>query len=87
VPAETLQRPKSAYPGTHDPEYGRQIMRSLDAVLDDRTSPLFGLLDVDRVRALQRGDGRTMTWLNTAHLLLPLVEVDRWMRDYRVTLA
>lgn len=24
-----------------------------------------------------------MTWLNSAHLLLPLLEIDIWMREYR----
>jgi asparagine synthase (glutamine-hydrolysing) len=87
VPVETLRRPKSAYPGTHDPEYERQIMRSIEALLVDHTSPLAGLLDTSKVQSLQSGSDKSMTWLNAAHMLLPLLEIDAWMRAYQVQLG
>ena len=87
VPEQTLTRPKSAYPGTHDPAYENDVIRSVDKLLADRSSPLFGALDARRVDELRARGEKTMTWLNAAHLLLPLLEIDIWMRAYRVRLA
>jgi asparagine synthase (glutamine-hydrolysing) len=87
VPEPTLARPKSAYPGTHDPTYERDVIRSVERLLADRSSPLYGVLDTRRVDDLRHRGEKTMTWLNAAHLLLPLLEIDIWMREYRVQLA
>ncbi|GLW24094.1 asparagine synthetase B [Microbispora amethystogenes] len=87
LPQATLDRAKSGYPGTHDPAYEAEVMRSIDKILTDRSSPLFGVFDPQRVEDLTRAGSKTMTWLNASHLLLPILEVDAWMRAYGVTLA
>ena len=87
VPEPTLARPKSAYPGTHDPAYERDVLRYVDKLVDDRSSPLYGVLDAERVEEIRSRGERTMTWLNAAHLLLPLLEIDVWMREYGVQLG
>jgi asparagine synthase (glutamine-hydrolysing) len=87
VPEQTLARPKSAYPGTHDPSYENDVIRSVEKLLADRSSPLYGALDARRVENLRFRGEKTMTWLNAAHLLLPLLEIDIWMREYHVRLA
>jgi len=87
VPAEVLTRPKSAYPAMHDPGYDAAVRDSVRALLADRTSPLRGLLDPVRVGDLLAGAGNPMTHVNTSHLLLPLVEVDIWMREYRLSVS
>jgi asparagine synthase (glutamine-hydrolysing) len=84
VQAETLKRPKSGYPGTHDPAYDATVMSAISALMKDKSSPLREMLDKERIRALIDEGARTMTWLNPAHMLLPLVEIDTWMRDYDV---
>ncbi|MEU0738987.1 asparagine synthase (glutamine-hydrolyzing) [Streptomyces sp. NPDC006134] len=84
VPPQTLQRKKSGYPGTHDPAYEAAVHSEVDRILGDHSSPLHGLLDRGRVDALRSGGQQTMTLLNSAHLLLPLIEIDAWMRDYRI---
>ena len=85
VPRATLDRPKSGYPGLHDPAHEAAVLAAVSRLLRDRTSPLHGVLDADRVGQLVESGGRTMTWLNAAHLLLPLVEVDAWLREYGLT--
>jgi asparagine synthase (glutamine-hydrolysing) len=87
VPPETLARPKSAYPGTHDPSYEHEVIRYVEKLVDDRASPLYGVLDARRVDDIRGRGEKTMTWLNAAHLLLPLLEIDTWMREYHVQLA
>ncbi|ASW55660.1 asparagine synthase (glutamine-hydrolyzing) [Plantactinospora sp. KBS50] len=86
VPAETLQRPKSGYPGTHDPSYEARVMATVRRVLADPDSPLHGVFDAGRIDATVNAAGSTMTWLNASHLLLPIVEIDSWMRTYGVVL-
>lgn len=85
VPAETLRRPKSGYPGTHDPVLDEVVLDGVSSILRDRTSPLHGILDEGRIYDLATGSGKnTMTWLNAAHLLTPIVEVEAWMRNYHI---
>ncbi|WBB78059.1 asparagine synthase (glutamine-hydrolyzing) [Micromonospora sp. WMMD882] len=84
VPTATVERRKSGYPGTHDPDHEREVLRAIDRLLDDPGSPLAPLLDADRVRALVGGHGDTMTWMNAAHLFTPIVEIDTWLRTYGV---
>jgi asparagine synthase (glutamine-hydrolysing) len=84
LPAEVLQRRKSAYPATFAPAYGEQVLTELDSLLSSPDSALAGLLDVAAVRRLTRQRGPMMAVADTAHLLLPLIETDRWMRAYGV---
>jgi asparagine synthase (glutamine-hydrolysing) len=45
LPAEVLQRRKSAYPATFAPAYGEQVLTELDSLLSSPDSALAGLLD------------------------------------------
>ncbi|MEV7012365.1 asparagine synthase (glutamine-hydrolyzing) [Streptosporangium sp. NPDC051022] len=87
LPEEILMRPKSAYPAMHDPAHDNAVYGRVRALLDDPSSPLAGLLDRDRVLELAGGRERTMTHASTAHLLIPFLEVDAWMREYRLGVA
>ncbi|MGV9287305.1 asparagine synthase (glutamine-hydrolyzing) [Streptomyces sp. NPDC003719] len=86
LPSEVLDRRKSAYPATFAPAYGERVRAELDALLSDPDSPLAGLLDAGAIRRLGARRGPLMAVADTLHLLLPLVEVDRWMRAYDVAL-
>lgn len=87
LPQEILTRPKSGYPAMRDPGHDAEVRRAARALPADRTSPLHGLLDAERVDALLDGSDSSMTHVNTSHLVLPLVEVDTWMREYRLSVA
>ncbi|MGN9764792.1 asparagine synthase (glutamine-hydrolyzing) [Micromonospora sp. SD12] len=84
VPEEVLRRRKSAYPAMHDPGYDAAVLGAVNKLVVDETSPLHGLFDPDRVRALIESGNRTMTHVNAAHLVLPLLEIDTWMRAYGI---
>ncbi|MGA4844133.1 asparagine synthase (glutamine-hydrolyzing) [Streptomyces sp. G45] len=84
LPEGILQRRKSAYPATFSPAHGERVRGELDALLADPASPLAPLLDADAVRRLGGRSGPMMAVADTLHLLLPLIEVDRWMRAYDV---
>jgi asparagine synthase (glutamine-hydrolysing) len=82
LPAEVLLRPKSAYPAMHDQAHDRAVCDAARRLLRDHSSPLHGLLDTARVSALAGGTGPMLTHVNAAHLLVPLLELDTWLRAY-----
>jgi asparagine synthase (glutamine-hydrolysing) len=84
VAAEILTRAKSGYPAVHAPAQDALVRRAVRALADDVSSPLYGRLDADRIRAIAAGTDDTMTHVSGAHFLAPLLEVDRWMRVYRL---
>nr|WP_158618981.1 hypothetical protein [Micromonospora sp. M71_S20] len=67
-----------------DPGYDAVVLSAVDRLVVDETSPLHDLFDPDRVRALIESDNRTVTHVNAAHLVLPLLETDTWMRAYDI---
>jgi asparagine synthase (glutamine-hydrolysing) len=87
LPPQILHRRKSAFPAAHAPAYGAAVRAQVGELLRDRTSPLRDLLDPDLVGELVRRRTGTMVFVDTAHLLLPLVETDIWLRRYQVELA
>ncbi|KZB87456.1 asparagine synthase (glutamine-hydrolyzing) [Amycolatopsis regifaucium] len=87
LPTEVLTRPKSGYPAMHAPAHEAAIRDTVLGLLDDPASPLAGLLDHRRVRELAGGQSVTMTHVSTAHLLIPLLEVDTWMRTHALSIA
>jgi asparagine synthase (glutamine-hydrolysing) len=87
LPTEVLTRPKSGYPAMHSPAHEAEVCRAVRRLVDDRTSPLFGLLDGERLSRLTEGFGSSMTHVSTAHLLLPLLETDFWMRTCGLSFA
>ncbi|MFG1644249.1 asparagine synthase (glutamine-hydrolyzing) [Amycolatopsis sp. NPDC049252] len=86
IPDEILNRPKSAYPAMHSPAYDRMVHEKVRTLLADPSSPLAPALDRQRVAELA-DQGPTMTHASTAHLLIPFIEVDVWMREHGLTLA
>lgn len=84
LPEPVLNRPKSAYPASFDPDYAAAVRTRALALTADRDSPLAPLLDPERVRRLVERGGSSMVHANAAHVLIPLVEVDMWMRTYGI---
>jgi asparagine synthase (glutamine-hydrolysing) len=84
VPVETIERAKSGYPGTHDPAHEAEVLGAAMRIVADHTSPLADLIDAERLTRLVEGWRENLTWMNAAHLLTPILEVDIWMRRYGV---
>ncbi|SFP42880.1 asparagine synthase (glutamine-hydrolysing) [Amycolatopsis arida] len=87
LPEDVLLRPKSAYPAMHDPAHDDAIRAAARDMVDDCSSPLWELLDRHKVLELTDRRAPTMTHASTAHLLIPLVELDVWMREHRLSVA
>ncbi len=87
LPEPVLYRAKSAYPASFDPTYAAHVVDQTRALIRDPSSPLAGLLDPARVDDLIDHSGPSMVHANAAHVLIPLVEVDIWMRTLKVGIA
>ncbi|GGJ11689.1 asparagine synthetase B [Alicyclobacillus cellulosilyticus] len=93
LPDDALARKKSPYPSTPHPGYLAAVRDGALAVLADPASPLRELVDVEAVQelaAMSRQPMEHRPWfgqiMGTAQLFHYLMEVDAWLRTYRVEL-
>ncbi|OUN00577.1 MAG: asparagine synthase (glutamine-hydrolyzing), partial [Firmicutes bacterium ZCTH02-B6] len=100
LPDEVLQRRKNPYPKSHQPEYAEAVRRRVLQILDDSQSPLVPLIDVETVRRLAGGGAAgtppasqvfDQPWFGQLmagpQFFAYLIEIDTWLREYRVQLA
>jgi asparagine synthase (glutamine-hydrolysing) len=90
LPEDVLWRKKSPYPKTHNPAYIEAVRQMTLAMLNDPDSPLLPLINREQVRELALSIGRNtdIPWfgqlMNAPQLLAYLLQVDFWMRKYKV---
>ncbi|MDI3480843.1 MAG: hypothetical protein PWQ97_498 [Tepidanaerobacteraceae bacterium] len=91
LPQEVLNRKKSPYPKTHNPEYAAMVRDKLLEILSDAASPLLPFINKEAIIELARADtsrfdipwfGQLMT---VPQLFAYLIQTDFWMRNYSVT--
>jgi len=93
LPGDVLHRPKSPYPKTHNPAYLKAVRDRVLAILDDPDSPLLPLVDASAVRetALSSGTVFHRPWfgqlMRDAQFYAYLIQVDTWLRHYRVVIV
>lgn len=87
LPASVLQRRKSPFPVTQDPDYGLALRAQFDAVVTDPTSPVRPLLDTARAGSLlrERRPIEATGWGERRDVEMVL-QLDAWLRRYRVRL-
>lgn len=92
LPDDVLKRRKSPYPKTHNPTYLAAVRNQLLDILNDPTSPLLQLINVDVVRTIAWSDASTSgpTWfgqlMGGAQLFAYLIQIDIWLREYHVVI-
>ncbi|NDU72054.1 asparagine synthase (glutamine-hydrolyzing) [Actinomadura sp. DSM 109109] len=88
LPAEIVDRPKSAYPASRDPGYVETLKNLVIEKLDEPGAPLFDLMDREKVRrAVTTGLDALpgpITARTSAIGLSYLLELDRWLTRVRV---
>lgn len=92
LPEEIIYRKKSPYPKTHNPNYLSMTRKMVEDLLTDSTSPVMNLLDKSTIKSIvQDSYSSTPTehpWfgqlMGTASLFAYIVQVDTWMREYKV---
>ncbi|MFC7845055.1 asparagine synthase (glutamine-hydrolyzing) [Streptomyces sp. NPDC001046] len=89
LPPEVADRPKSGYPSTPAVRYTQVLTDRARELLADPAAPVFDLVDRETVRRAL-AEGRTLpsprTAPNPVGGLDHLVQVDEWLRAYRVGL-
>lgn len=89
LPPRVLYRKKSPYPKTHDPVYELLTKTALLAILNDKGSHLYHLLDRKRMTAFMNGEDAT--WFGQLmarpQLYAWLLQMEYWLETYRVSLV
>ncbi|NHN30136.1 asparagine synthase (glutamine-hydrolyzing) [Paenibacillus agricola] len=92
LPEDVLTRKKSPYPKTHNPSYLAAVRACVLDILDDPNSPLLAFIDVPKIRALAEGDASqfNLPWfgqlMTGPQLFAYLIQVDTWLRHYKVSI-
>ncbi|GAW91987.1 asparagine synthase (glutamine-hydrolyzing) [Calderihabitans maritimus] len=92
LPEDVLMRRKSPYPKTHNPAYLEAVRKWLKEILEDSASPLLPLINVDTVKAMTKQEGNLLTrpWfgqlMTGPQLFAYLIQIDIWLREYRVSI-
>jgi asparagine synthase (glutamine-hydrolysing) len=90
LPEPVLWRKKSPYPKTHNPNYIDALRILTLHMLDDKTSPIQPFINKDQVRSLAIATTRdtNIPWfgqlMNAPQLMAYLLQVEYWMREYKV---
>lgn len=92
LPEPIRQRPKSPYPKTHNPSFTAAVRRRIEELLVDSSSPLLPLINTEFISRLAASDlekinlpwfGQLMTG---PQLFAYLLQMDAWLREYRVSI-
>jgi asparagine synthase (glutamine-hydrolysing) len=89
LPEKILNRKKSPYPKTHNPEYERIVTERFEQVLADPASILKDILHKDALQLLSSGSN--ITWfgqlMGRPQLIAWLLLLDYWFREYGVKIV
>ena len=83
LPQSVVERRKSPYPSTQDPNYGRFLREELGRVLEDGHAPVRPLLDLERTRVLASeggADGAQFARASAEQVLI----LNAWFEHYGV---
>ncbi|MHB1394442.1 MAG: asparagine synthase (glutamine-hydrolyzing) [Clostridia bacterium] len=90
LPDDILERKKSPYPKTHNPEYLKAVQKKMVEIMADKESPLLQLVDTKVVDEIVKSGGIAFgkPWygqlMRGPQLLAYLIQIDTWMREYKV---
>jgi len=93
LPDEIIWRKKSPYPKTHNPKYLKAVKSSLQKILDDTGSPIVQLINKQKVKEIIDSDGKALSvpWygqlMTGPQLMAYLIQVDTWMRIYKIEIV
>ncbi|CAM3317556.1 asparagine synthase (glutamine-hydrolyzing) [Paenibacillus lupini] len=91
LPEDVLTRKKSPYPKTHNPNYLAAVKGLLLDVLNDPSSPLLPLINLNKVRELAESDSAksNIPWfgqlMSGPQLFAYLYQVNVWLKEYGVS--
>lgn len=89
LPKEIVERKKSPYPKTHNPNYLAKVKGILTEILKDDNAPIYSLLDKDYISEIIKTDGKSFTrpWfgqlMTGPQLMAYLIQVNMWLEMYK----
>ena len=87
LPKEIVERKKSPYPKTWNPDYMKAVSELLRQELEDSASPLLDFLRKDKLLALCEED-RSIPWygqlMTTPQTIAYFLQMAHWLRTLRV---
>lgn len=92
LPEDVLTRKKSPYPKTHNPNYLTAVREEVYEILNDPSSPLLPFINRDKILALAKSDAPqfNLPWfgqlMNGPQMFAYLIQVDTWLRAYKVSI-
>ncbi|MDF2882727.1 MAG: asnB [Clostridiaceae bacterium] len=90
LPDEIVERKKSPYPKTHNPNYTLLVQEEMNNILNDKKSPILPLIDFNQVLRLVQTGGKSYTkpWfgqlMTGPQLLAYLIQINYWLKEYNV---
>ena len=92
LPEDVLKRKKSPYPKTHNPNYLAAVRSRVLDILNDSSSPLLQFIDHAKIRQLASSEAAqfNLPWfgqlMTGPQLFAYLVQVDTWLRAYKISI-
>ena len=92
LPKEIIQRKKSPYPKTHNPIYMKLCAEGALKVSENKSSPLYELLDVDGImNIIEHPDSISSPWygqlMTTPQTIAYLLQVNYWLKNYKIRIV
>ncbi|MEQ2128583.1 asparagine synthase C-terminal domain-containing protein [Caldanaerobacter subterraneus KAk] len=93
IPDEVIERKKSPYPKTHNPQFKAIVREWLREIIEDNSSPILQLVDKEAVKELIETDAKSYNpaWfsqlMGSAQLFAYLVQINMWLKDYKVSIV
>lgn len=86
LPYEITWRKKSPYPKTHNPVYFKEVCKMVNAVLSDKSTPLYEMLNLDEIKKLMDSpDALSAPWygqlMRGPQVLAYIVQIYYWIKD------
>ena len=92
LPQSVVDRKKSPYPKTYNPEYEALLRKTLNEIICDKSKPLNSIVDSAQVRKLLDSPANYgKPWFGQL-MALPqlyayLIQINYWMEEYNVKIA
>lgn len=87
LPVSVLNRKKSPYPKTHDPQYLQIVSKKLNALLKNRNAPIFDLVNRTALENLLVAD-YTWPWygqlMKVPQTIAYMLQINTWLERYNV---
>jgi asparagine synthase (glutamine-hydrolysing) len=92
LPQDVLERRKSPYPKTHNPNYLTAVRDEILAILNEPKAPLLALIDERKVHSLLQSTDELFDrpWfgqlMKGPQLYAYLIQLNTWLKEYKVQL-